>query len=128
MSTETPAFTCGVCAANEPTWRIDRRGDAAVSWACDDHLAQECTAMQRDWEVSELVVILAQKAREWSSIGAALEKTAVGEVHYRDLTGRAACGDLEADRLADYLELVECAACRRASARARFGDGGVSGV
>jgi SH3-like domain-containing protein len=82
MSAATPAYACGVCAASKPEWRILRRGDAAVSWACDAHLAQECIAMQRDWEVSELVITLAQKTREWAHIGAALEKARKGELDH----------------------------------------------
>lgn len=80
MSAATPAYTCGVCAVGKPEWRILRRGDAAVSWACGAHLAQECVAMQRDWEVSELVITLAQKTREWADIGTVLEKTGKGGV------------------------------------------------
>ena len=30
-------FRCGLCSG-EPRWRLDRIGDAIVTWACPDHL------------------------------------------------------------------------------------------
>ena len=53
------AFRCGVevCRELMPDWRIQRRGDAVVSWACDNHLARVCRELQREWEPrTELVV------------------------------------------------------------------------
>lgn len=72
MSTEPrsgPAYHCEICGQREPTWTITRRGDAAVSWACDPHLATVAHRLQRDWEVTELVVRLRPKAIEWAEIG-----------------------------------------------------------
>lgn len=43
------AWRCGVCAG-QPTWRVERVGDAVVSWACDRHLAEECDDLQRSNE------------------------------------------------------------------------------
>ena len=40
------AFHCGTCDAN-PQWRLLRRGDAVVSWACSDHLENEIQYLQR---------------------------------------------------------------------------------
>lgn len=48
------AYQCAECDAVDPEWRIDRIGDAVVSWACDQHLAQECHYLQRAHEVTEL--------------------------------------------------------------------------
>lgn len=47
------AYRCGACDG-VPRWRIDRRGDAVVSWACLDHLGIECERLQRSWETTEL--------------------------------------------------------------------------
>lgn len=55
MTAGRPAYCCGVCLS-DPTWRIERRGDAVVSWACDDDLATECHNLRRDWERTELVI------------------------------------------------------------------------
>lgn len=49
------AFKCQQCGGDS-TWRILRRGDAAVSWACTVHLSDECWLLQRDFETTELVV------------------------------------------------------------------------
>ena len=57
------AFRCGECD-DTPSWRIDRIGDVAVTWACDDHLASECHRFQRDWEVTELSIRSCTKLRE----------------------------------------------------------------
>lgn len=43
------AFHCAVCNG-KARWRIDRYGDAVVSWACEPHLTLECAFLQRDWE------------------------------------------------------------------------------
>ncbi len=69
------AFRCEVCDGPHD-WRITRCGDAALSWACNPHLAAVCTKLQRDWEVTELVVVLAAKAREWAEITTDLDTTA----------------------------------------------------
>ena len=66
------AYCCEVCDAADPHWVLTRRGDVAVSWACDDDLAQVAARLQRDHEVTELVVSDARKAREWAGISRAL--------------------------------------------------------
>jgi hypothetical protein len=50
------AFECLRCTAREFLWRVERIGDAAVSWACTQHLGAVVAAMQRTGEVTELVV------------------------------------------------------------------------
>ena len=72
------AFCCEVCDQTDPQWRILRRGDAVVSWVCDPHLAQVCDRLQRDFEVTELVVRNAHKMREWAEINKSLEEIATG--------------------------------------------------
>jgi hypothetical protein len=66
---------CGVGAA----WRVTRRGDGVVSWACPQHLAAVCDGMQRDDEVTELVVVLVAKLLEWLRLGARLEGIALDD-------------------------------------------------
>ncbi len=74
-----PAFRCHACHG-EPDWRIQRsRADAVVDWACHEHLAMICVHLQRDNEVTELVVTDHRKAAEWSGISKAL--TAIAEEH-----------------------------------------------
>jgi hypothetical protein len=51
----TYAFRCGWCTGI-PAWRVLRRGDAEVTWACARDLDAECCRLQRDGEVTELVV------------------------------------------------------------------------
>ncbi len=70
------AYCCEVCGIAGPHWVIMRIGDVVVTWACDTHLAEVCEELQRDFEVTELVVRHAQKAREWAEIGKSLEQTA----------------------------------------------------
>jgi hypothetical protein len=69
------AFRCGVCDG-EPIWRIERYGDAVVSWACAPHLSEECDRLQRDFEATQLVVTLCSKLREWVEISVALRQIA----------------------------------------------------
>jgi hypothetical protein len=57
------AFRCEICDKT-PHWRLDRRGDAVVSWACNDDLAEVCRRLQRHFEVTELVV------RDWARLRA----------------------------------------------------------
>ena len=58
------ACCCEVCDVTDPHWTIMRRGDVVTSWACDDHLAVVCGRLQRDFEVTELIVRDSRKARE----------------------------------------------------------------
>ncbi len=67
------AFCCETCRGTDPHWRIDRSGDAAVSWACDDHLASVMTGMQREDEVTELTV---RDNRKLIAVVAAAERIA----------------------------------------------------
>lgn len=55
MSNVSYAYRCGICDG-APRWRIDRVGDAVVSWACLDHLGIESERLQRSWETTELHV------------------------------------------------------------------------
>lgn len=66
------AYCCEVCDSDDPTWRITRRGDVVTSWACDTHLPVVCDRLQRDWEITELVVVHQRKQREWSDINRTL--------------------------------------------------------
>lgn len=60
-------YRCEVCDG-DPAWQILRRGDVAVSWACAPDLSAVCGALQRDFEVTELTVVLFSKAVEWAEI------------------------------------------------------------
>lgn len=71
------AYRCQVCEA-EPVWTILRRGDVALTWACADHVHAAAVDMQRDWEVTELVIHLAAKAAEWAAIDQGLREIAGG--------------------------------------------------
>lgn len=64
----TYAFRCNVCDS-DPVWRIDRRGDAVVGWACDDDLSTVLHNLQRDWEITELVVRNSVKLNEAVVVG-----------------------------------------------------------
>jgi hypothetical protein len=52
------AFRCRFCGPlnDLPAWRLDRRGDAVVDWACDLHLVIVAAGLQRDGERTELVL------------------------------------------------------------------------
>lgn len=52
---------CGTANGPDPKWRIQRRGDAVVSWACSDHLDEVCQGLQREWERTELQVRLFER-------------------------------------------------------------------
>ena len=60
------AYCCEVDDTPDPHWTIMRRGDVVVSWACDAHLAIVCERLQRDFEVTELIVRDSRKARKWA--------------------------------------------------------------
>jgi hypothetical protein len=49
-------FSPEQCPDREPRWRLDRRGDAVVDWACDQHLAGVMEMLQRPRERTEIVV------------------------------------------------------------------------
>lgn len=67
------AYCCQICGVPDPNWRVPRRGDAAVSWGCDEDVYTVLHGMRRDWEITELVVTNAAKRREWDSIDANLD-------------------------------------------------------
>jgi len=73
-----PVFCCEVCDDPKPQWRLDRRGDAVVSWACDGHLSVVCHRLQRYWEITEIVVSSSAKRREWAAITKTLDQVADG--------------------------------------------------
>lgn len=70
------AYCCKVCDDPDPHWNLTRRGDVATTWACDPHLAQAAAGLQRDHEVTELVVVDARKAHEWAGIARSLNAIA----------------------------------------------------
>jgi hypothetical protein len=70
------AGCCEVCGVSDPNWRVLRRGDAVVSWGCDDDVYTVLHNLQRDWEITELVVTNALKQREWVSIQGTLDAIA----------------------------------------------------
>lgn len=51
------AFRCEVCGT-EPRWRVERIGDAVVTWACILDLAEVCRRLQRDGELTTLMVYM----------------------------------------------------------------------
>ncbi len=71
---------CEVCGCDTPTWRVLRRGDAVVSWGCDDDIYAVLHRLQRAWEVTELVVTNSVKLRERNAVqaGPAGERARVG--------------------------------------------------
>jgi hypothetical protein len=62
------AHRCEICDG-PAKWQAIRRGDVVMSWACVTHLDAVCEGLQRDFEVTELVVTLFPKAVEWAQIG-----------------------------------------------------------
>jgi hypothetical protein len=71
------AFRCEICGI-DPLWSITRRGDVAISWACPEHMSQVCSALQRDHEITQLVVTHMAKSHEWAEIGETLRKIGDG--------------------------------------------------
>lgn len=77
LMAENPAFRCHGCHG-DPDWSLLRRGDVVIDWACHAHLAAVCASLQRDHEITELVVKDYRKATEWGSIGRSLNTIAEG--------------------------------------------------
>lgn len=50
------AYCCEVCGGWRPKWRLERRGDAVIMWACNMHLLVTIVKMQRKDEETEIVV------------------------------------------------------------------------
>lgn len=70
------AYCCEVCDDADPRWNLTRRGDVVTTWACDNDLAEVAARLQRDFEVTGLVITDARKAREWAGIGRPLNEIA----------------------------------------------------
>lgn len=70
----TYAYHCSNCDA-DGMWRAERRGDVVTCWACPTCLSQVCTDLQRDHEVTELIITHAAKAAEWTAISRTLQDT-----------------------------------------------------
>ena len=66
------ANRCEVCDG-EPLWALTRIGDVVVSWADAEHLSEVLIGLQRDHEVTQVVVRLFPKAVEWAEIGKTLD-------------------------------------------------------
>ena len=66
------AHCCPLCDSEDPAWTVERQGDVATSWACETHLSRVLELLQRDHEVTRLVVRSAPKAREWAQMSQAL--------------------------------------------------------
>lgn len=79
MSGQGFAFRCGECDGGEVLWSILRVGDAVVSWACNQHFSEVALDLQRDHEVTELIVTYRPKALEWAEITKTLDDVAKGE-------------------------------------------------
>lgn len=73
-----PAFRCEICHT-EPRWYLIRSGDVVVSWACDQHLSEVCHRLQRDNEITELVVTDYVKRLEWLGVAKSLDGVAAGD-------------------------------------------------
>lgn len=67
-----------------------RRGDVVISWACDDHLVHVVKDLQRDNEITELIVTDARKALAAAEYQRALDRI-----------GRDSRAAAEVDRLRD---------------------------
>lgn len=52
------AYCCEVCDGR-PDWRLDRHGDAVVSWACHEHLAIVCHRRigERSWALDAAISV-----------------------------------------------------------------------
>ncbi len=73
---------CYGCNVNA-IWQVTRIGDVVTAWACNDHLGEVCDHYQRDFEVTELKVVLYQKAVEWGQLNTALNRIAgVPDIKY----------------------------------------------
>ncbi len=66
------AHRCGECDA-EPMWSLVRKGDVVCNWACSEHFNEVALFLQRDHEITELVVVHSPKAVEWAEINRTLE-------------------------------------------------------
>lgn len=80
------AWRCEVCDG-PPMWRLDRHGDAVVSWACASHLLLTCERLQRDWEITEITVRHVVKLREWIEIASTLDDVSAADAASSTPTG-----------------------------------------
>lgn len=69
------AYRCAECDG-EALWSIERVGDVAHTWACEQHFTKVALYMQRDHEVTELIVVCHPRAVEWSEIQQSLDAIA----------------------------------------------------
>jgi hypothetical protein len=67
------SYRCETCEA-EPLWTLTRQGDVLRTWACAEHLSPILLGMQRDFEVTQIAVILTSKAHEWAEIRDSLDR------------------------------------------------------
>lgn len=56
----TKAFLCEICEDRTGLWRIDRVGDAVVTWSCWLHLSEVVENLQRQNEETRVVVYKAR--------------------------------------------------------------------
>lgn len=56
----SPTRQCEICDA-APRWTI-RRTDGAMAWSCARHVSKVCEGLQRDWEMTEVVLTDYQRA------------------------------------------------------------------
>lgn len=61
------AYRCEVCDG-DPLWTITREGDVVVSWVCAADLSTVCERLQRDHEVTRLIVKHYAKSLEHAEI------------------------------------------------------------
>lgn len=59
---------CEGCPGEPPpeesaVWRLERWGDAVVTWACDEHLVGVLRGLQRDHEATQVSVFLMDRLR-----------------------------------------------------------------
>lgn len=71
------AYRCALCGS-PPRWSVTRSGDVIHAWACADDLDRVATDLQRDHEVTELQIVLTEKAVEWAEIADSLRRTYEG--------------------------------------------------
>jgi len=67
----TYAYRCEVCGG-DAVWTLTRRGDVAATWADAEHLHEVLLNLQRDFEVTEIVVRHYGKTVEWADIDRSL--------------------------------------------------------
>lgn len=129
------AFCCQICDGT-PRWRVDRYGDAAVTWACNPHLPAVCHDLQRDFEITKLAVTDYQKLRErakGNSMTADLVVARTGNRHIkptRDFLRQVAAvhrkadatGELPTAAIAEHFGISRVAALRLVAFARQIGE------